>query len=86
MALWEEAMNKFKAMAEELGLEDDETESFVNSAMKRNGFKQVTGWADPDNDNDDKGGGDFFSQRRKEAGQTRKVGKQNNGPGWQYGG
>jgi hypothetical protein len=72
----------FTNVAEMLGLEDEEADSFISSAMKRRGHKAVTQWADSEGDSGN-GGGDFFSQRR----QTRNVGgKQGKGNGsdWQY--
>lgn len=55
-------------VAERLGLDDDERNDFVNSGMKRLGYKPRMDWDDPDPDEgkDGKGGGDFFSRRKEE--------------------
>lgn len=82
MSLAEDFFAKLSEMAEELGLEDDEKDNFVNSGMKRRGFKQTFTWSDPEPDGND-AGGDFFSKRRE--GQQRKVGGNGKGANWQYG-
>jgi len=76
----------FNQVAEMLGLEPDETENFVTSAMRRRGHKPKIQW-DDDQENGSSGGGDFFSRRRE----TRQVGNQRKqrptgtgGGGWQY--
>lgn len=88
MSFAEEFMATLSDMAEALGLEDDERESFVNSGMERKGFKKTFTWADPDKEDNDSGG-DFFSAKKREK-QTRQVGSQRRGDGkganWQYGG
>lgn len=88
MGMVEDALAYLSEVAENLGLEDDERESFINSGMARKGFKQVSSWAEPDVDDGDKGGGDFFSTKRRES-QSRQVGGQRKsgggGAGWAYG-
>lgn len=54
-------------VADKLGLEDDERDSFVNSGMARQGFKQTSSWTEPDDDKNGKSGGDFFSGKRRES-------------------
>jgi hypothetical protein len=77
----------FKSVSEMLGLDDEETENFVTSAMRRRGHKPRIDWDDSD-EGGDKSGGDFFSGRRRE---TRRVGPRQNDrgraqdKGWQYG-
>lgn len=85
MSFAEEFMQTLADMAESLGLEDDERESFVNSGMERKGFKKSFTWTDPEPESGGEGG-DFFSKKRA-ATQTRPVGKGGNGKGanWQYG-
>jgi hypothetical protein len=80
-----EDFDLFGSVAEMLGLDEEERESFVTSAMRRRGHKPRIDWTDSEND---EGGdsGDFFQRRR----QTRKVQgrggrQQNNNAGWQYG-
>jgi hypothetical protein len=64
----EEDFNRFSQFAEELGLTDDDDEksrtSFVESAMKRKGYKPVLSWGEPDPPENDKGkkSGDFFGK------------------------
>lgn len=73
MSLAEEFMASLMGMAEQLGLDDDEAESFVNSGMERKGFKKTFTWADPEPEGGT-GGGDFFSKKKEQ--QSRQVGKQ----------
>lgn len=87
----QEDHQRFSDMADELGLEDDDRDGFISSAMKRKGYKETRGWADPDPDPNNGGGndgGDFFSQRRNQQNsgeRTRRVptgsrgGQQNSG-------
>lgn len=77
----------FGQVAEMLGLDEEETENFVTSAMRRRGHKPLIQWGDSD-DGDDKSG-DFFTRKRE----TRRVGNRpanrgretGSGGGWQYG-
>lgn len=77
----------FNQVAEMLGLEPEETENFVTSAMRRRGHKPLIQWGDSDGEDGDKGG-DFFTRKR----QTRQVNRRGNdrgqaaSGGWQYGG
>lgn len=57
-------------MAEWLGLKDNEAENFVNEGMKRKGHKQMSVWADNDeNGGDGKKEGGFFGG----GGATKKA-------------
>ena len=67
-------LEHLRNIAEDLGLEDDEAEGFINSSMERKGFKKTFTWADPEPESGS-GGGDFFSLN-KGKGQTRQVGGQ----------
>lgn len=65
----EDDFKRFHDLADELGLTDDDDKdkaktSFIESAMKRKGYKPVTSWGEPDPpaDKKDKGTGDFFSR------------------------
>ena len=76
----------FQQVAEMLGLEAEESENFITSAMRRRGHKPKIQWDDDEESGGD-GGGDFFSKRR----QTRQVRPGGNdrrraasGGGWQY--
>lgn len=80
----QEDFDLFGKVAEMLGLDEDESGSFLESAMRRRGHKPKTQWEDGDG-NDGNDGGDFFSRRnsgnRNSGGnRERKVNK-----GWQYG-
>lgn len=78
----------FQQVSEMLGLDEDETENFVTSAMRRRGHKPRIDWADNE-EGGGGGGGDFFQKRRE----TRRVGNRqaprgrqaNDAGGWQYG-
>jgi len=58
----------FNQVAEMLGLEAEETENFVTSAMRRRGHKPKIQW-DDDEESGSGGGGDFFSRKRE----TRQI-------------
>lgn len=82
-----EDYDSLAALAERLGLDEDEGSRFITSSMKRLGHKAKTMWedGDPASGND---GGDFFSTRR-EARETRATSKPQRerraaGGGWQY--
>lgn len=88
----EDDYNTLNELAERLGLEDQERESFVTSSMKRLGYRPRVDWDEPENNGgDDKGSGDFFSGKRQQR-QQRQVrdgsGRQQQasggGGGWQY--
>jgi hypothetical protein len=61
----EEDYERFKALADELEMEDDAAQKFIDSAMKRKGHKPVTSWADAEPKAPEGGEGDFFGNRRK---------------------
>lgn len=93
----EDDYNKFSEFAKEIGLEGEDFEGFVNSAMKRKGYKPRTAWDDPEPEDGGKGDGDFFSRGGKQR-EQRQVGgdrgdggrggssggQQRGGSGWQY--
>lgn len=70
-------------LAKRLGLDENESENFVSSSMRRLGHKMSTLWEDAEGSGDS-GGGDFFSRQR----QRREVGGSGNrsdrGSDWQY--
>jgi len=76
----------FHSVAEMLGLDEDESENFVTSAMRRRGHKPRIDW-DDNAENNDQGGGDFFSKKRQQREVRRPSGRQDDGrnKGWQYG-
>jgi hypothetical protein len=75
----------FHSVAEMLGLEDDETENFITSAMRRRGHRPRVDWDDGEGSGES--GGDFFTKKR-ETRQVRPKPEQkraSGGGGWQYG-
>lgn len=58
-------------LAERLGLEDDEAENFISSAMSRLGYKLRRVFEDDPDNGGNRGGGDFFSQRQQRR--TREI-------------
>jgi len=77
----------FSSVAEMLGLDSEESENFVTSAMRRRGHKPRIDWDDNEEGGGEKGG-DFFTRRQR---QTRQVGRPSgergrkaSGGGWQY--
>jgi hypothetical protein len=87
------AQDDFQALAdlaERLGLEEDESENFITSGMKRLGYKARQMWEDNDDTDSGSGGGDFFSTKRREKRSAqperqRPREQRRSGGGWQYG-
>lgn len=80
----EDDYKRFSEIAQELGLEDKDHDNFINSAMKRKGYKPVMSWTDPEPE-DGGGGGDFFSGGgSREKRDVGGGGKRSGGSGWQY--
>lgn len=79
-------------LADRLGLEDDEKESFIGSAMKRLGYIAKSLWEDAPAGDGNGNGGDFFSTKRREktrevpSGRSRNPRAKASGSesGWQY--
>jgi hypothetical protein len=78
----------FGQVAEMLGLDEEESENFVTSAMRRRGHKPKIQW--DDNEEGGEKSGDFFTKKRE----SRQVGgrqqrgsgrERESGGGWQYG-
>lgn len=76
----------FHSVAEMLGLEDDETENFITSAMRRRGHKPRIDWDDSESEGKESGG-DFFSKKRetRQVRQRPEQQQQRRSGGWQYG-
>lgn len=68
----EEDTAKYNGIADELGLEGDEREDFIGSAMKRLGYVARSVWNEPEPEAGEKSG-DFFSSRRRESNKQREV-------------
>lgn len=84
----QEDHERFSGIADELGLEDDDRESFITSAMKRLGYKPRMAWDEREDDGGKgKDDGDFFTRRQKrETRQVRPERKErSSGSDWQYG-
>lgn len=77
----QEDFTLFSQVAEMLGLENDDHDNFITSAMKRRGHKPKLDWVDGDGDGKDDTG-DFFTSKRRTRETERKVSKDK---GWQYG-
>lgn len=63
----QEDQDMLSELAERLGLDDDETDSFIGDAMKRLGYRARRMWEDGDDDDRGRGGGDTFSVRRNRS-------------------
>jgi len=76
----------FHSVAEMLGLDDDESENFVTSAMRRRGHRPRIDWDDSEGSGDS-GGGDFFSKKRqqRQVNPPRRQSDERRNQGWQYG-
>lgn len=67
----QEDQGMLEELAERLGLENDEADNFISSAMKRLGYRARRIFEDDDSGNNSgSGGGDFFSQKRQ---RTREI-------------
>jgi hypothetical protein len=53
-------LDRVKAMAEELSLEGEEAEKYVDQHMAKAGWKRVTNWLPPDGQTDGKKEGGWF--------------------------
>lgn len=82
----DDALDRLHEMADELGLEDDERESFIESGMARKGYQQRSTWAEPDEDQGGGQRGDFFATKRGNQREVRRVPGQGNRGGQQRGG
>ena len=81
MAGAQDDFDTLSALAERLGLDEDESHNFVSSSMKRLGYKAREMWEDGDGDSKS-GSGDFFGKKREE----RPARRQRSGDRWsQYG-
>lgn len=69
----DDALDRLHEMADELGLEDDEREQFIESSMTRKGYQQRSTWAEPEGDDGGKSGGDYFTRRPQRGRETRRV-------------
>lgn len=82
---------ELSSWAERLGLEDDQKDKFINSSMKRLGYKPRTQWEppEPENGGDNNDDGDFFSgggkpRERRQVRDDRSGGGGKGGGSWQY--
>lgn len=78
MGMVEEALDAISEFADSLKLEGEDREDFINSAMKRRGFTQVSSWSEPEPENNGNAEGDFFSRQRaqrtqEKSNQTRRI-------------
>lgn len=89
----QEDYQRFSELADELEMDDENKEKWVNQAMKRKGYKPVTSWTDPEPENNGGGGDeDLFGPRRKKEGAEGGDGSTpppggkppKSGSGWQY--
>lgn len=63
-----------QGLAERLGLDEKESDSFISSSMQRLGYKPKVQWDEPEDEGNSGGDrGDFFSGRRQQR-QQRDVG------------
>lgn len=66
-----------------LGLDGDELDRFVNSAMKKRGHKPTVAWLDAEPDDSGNDATDIFGARKKK--EPTDDGKKKNDGGWMYG-
>lgn len=86
MAKAEEDYSILAALAERLGLDEDQADGFVSSSMKRLGHKAKLMWEDgEDGGNDDSG--DYFTRKRVTRDSRPPSNRENRSrrDGWQYG-
>lgn len=70
----QDRLQQLEDLADEMQLDDRDRDNFINSSMKRLGYKPRMDWDDPEPEDGGRGGGDFFSSRREERQQRRDVG------------
>ncbi len=66
----QEDQGMLEELAQRLGLEDDEADNFISSAMKRLGYRARRIFED-DEGNGNNNGGDFFASKRQAR--TREI-------------
>lgn len=73
MGAVEDFMGKLSELADDMGLEGDHKEEFVNRGMKQKGFIPKMAWTDPDDDGKDSGffGANKSRQRRRVSGDNQ---------------
>jgi hypothetical protein len=67
----QEDQGMLEELAQRLGLEDDEADNFISSAMKRLGYRARRIFEDDDSGNNNAGNGDFFASKRQAR--TREI-------------
>lgn len=72
----EDDHKRFSEFAAEIGLEGDDAENFVNSSMKRKGYKPRMAWDEPEPQQEQQDDGDFFSNRRQKKEQQQQQQQQ----------
>lgn len=82
-------------LAERMGLDDSQRESFINNGMKKLGYKPRMDWDEPESDGsgdnvDDMFGGSTQRRQRRVGGNQRDSqrdqGRRASGSNWQYDG
>lgn len=68
----QEDYETLQGLAERLGLDEKESDSFISSSMQRLGYRPKTQWDEPEGDDSGDSKGDFFSGRRQQR-QQRDV-------------
>jgi len=81
MSAAEEFFAKLSEIADDMGLDDTEHEHFVNTSMKRKGFKAIMQWTDPEPEAGETP--DWFGANKEKR--TRSVGNKRKSTGT-YGG
>jgi len=74
MSTAEEFFAKLSEIADDMGLDENDHEHFVNSGMQKKGFKAIMQWTDPDPEPENNEKPDWFSSNQK---RTRKIDNKN---------
>jgi hypothetical protein len=78
--LAEQFMDRLRGLAEDLELDEETTEKFVNEGMARKGFKRIVSWGDPDDgDGNSNDGGGFFGSPKPKSREIPNRRQRNSG-------
>lgn len=66
----EDDYNIFAALAERMGLSDEESEQYITEHMKRLGYKMRTAWDEPEGDGNNTSSMSFFKDKNQRERRT----------------
>lgn len=66
----EDDFNMFSALAERMGLDEEESQNYITEHMKRLGYKMRTAWDEPDNEGNGNSQLSFFKGEKQRERRT----------------